>query len=83
MTKQRSKLLFNARILARAKLLKAAYSSDGKIFVRDAEDTRYLIKCDSDISKFGDVEEAKKLIERMRATQSASQSTSDGAGNTR
>lgn len=71
LTKKRSKLLFNARILARAKLLKAAYSSDGKIFVRDAEDTRYLIKCDSDISKFGDVEEAKKT-DRKNARYSVS-----------
>ena len=38
LTKKRSKLLFEARTLARADHLKAAYSSDGRIFVIDKED---------------------------------------------
>ena len=53
--------------LARAHLLKAAYSSDGRIFVLDKEDKRHLMKSDADIKTFGDVEEAKKTIARMRA----------------
>ena len=65
--KKRSKLLYDARTLARAKLLNAAYSSDGKIFVIDKEDKRRLVKTDTDIKTFGDVEEAKKIIERLRA----------------
>ena len=34
---------------ARADLLKAAYSTDGKILVRDLEDNRHMIKSDPDI----------------------------------
>ena len=67
LTKKRSKLLYDARTLAHAKLLNAAYSSDGKIFVIDKEDKRHLVKTDADIKTFGDVEEAKKIIERLRA----------------
>ena len=35
LTKKRSKLLFSARTLASADLLKAVYSTDGKILIRD------------------------------------------------
>lgn len=41
LTKRRSKLLFDARTLVHVNLLKAAYSSDGKLFVRDKEDKTY------------------------------------------
>lgn len=43
LTKTRSKVLFDARTLVRAKKLNAAYSSDGKLFVRDKDDRRHLI----------------------------------------
>ena len=59
LTKRRSKLLFDARPLERANFLKAAYSSDGKLFVRDKEDKRHIINSDGDLSDFGDVNEAK------------------------
>ena len=52
LTRSRSKLLFEARALARTKLLRAAYSSDGKLFVRDINDYRHLIKSASDLTKF-------------------------------
>ena len=71
-TRKRSKPLFNARTLARADLLTAAYSSDGKIFVKDLEDHRHMIKSDSDVRKIGDVEEAKKKIERKRLAKLSS-----------
>ena len=59
LTKRRSKLLFDARPLVRTNFLKAAYSSDGKLFVRDKEDKRHIINSDGDLSDFGDVNEAK------------------------
>ena len=45
LTKRRSEILFEARNLRRANKLKAAYSSDGKVLVRDKKDksTRYPI----------------------------------------
>lgn len=50
---------------------KTAYSSLGKIFVKDSSDERHLIKTKSDISKFGDLEEAKKaLTERSKSRSS-------------
>ena len=61
LTKKRSKLLYDARTLAHAKLLNAAYSLD----------KRHLVKTDADIKTFGDVEEAKKIIERLRALKAA------------
>ena len=69
LTKRRSKLLFGARTLVRANLLKAAYSSDGKLFVRDKEDKRQIINSDGDRSEFGDVNEAKKQLDRLHALQ--------------
>lgn len=56
-------------------MLTAAYSSDGKIFVKDLEDHRYMIKSDSDIAKIGDVEGAKETIERKRLAKLSSQFT--------
>ena len=83
LTKKRSKLLYDARILARAEIVKAAYSTDGKLYIRDHGDTRHTIKSDSDIERFGNVDEAKKMIDRMRLLRLTSQFTSstvaDGA----
>ena len=66
LTRTRSKLLFNARTLMRAKKLKSAYSSDGKIFIRDNDDNRLLVKSDSDILEYGDPEGARKQLEREK-----------------
>ena len=67
LTKKRSKLLYNARCLVRTKKLKSAYASDGKIFVRDEHDRRHLIKCDIDLSEFGDPTESRKDLARLAA----------------
>ena len=69
LTKRRSKLLFDARTLVRANPLKAAYSSDGKLFVRDKEDKRHIINSDDDLNDFGDVNETKKQLDSLRALQ--------------
>lgn len=69
LTKIRSKLLYDARIFVRAKYLSAAYSSDGRIFVRDNNNGRRIINSDDDLLEFGDVEEAKKEADRLRALQ--------------
>ena len=62
LTKARSKLLFDARTLVRAKKLNAAYSSDGKLFVRDKDDRRQLIQSYEDILKFGEPEQARREL---------------------
>ena len=67
LTKKRSKLLYDARCLVRTKKLKSAYASDGKIFVRDEHDRRHLIKCDIDLSEFGDPTESRKDLARLVA----------------
>lgn len=53
LTKFRSEILFEARSLRRARKLNSAYSSDGKLFVRDLEDRRYQISSLDDLVKFG------------------------------
>ena len=62
LTKLRSKLLFDARSLVRANMLKSAYSADGKIFVRDNGEVRHMIKTYTDILKFGNPDEARKIV---------------------
>ena len=52
LTKTRSKILFEARIPRRENKLKAAYSSDGKILVRDLEDKRHIINSLDDLVKY-------------------------------
>lgn len=54
LTSSRSKLLFDARRLVKAKVLKSAYSADGRILVRDFADKRYLIQDETDLNKHGD-----------------------------
>lgn len=49
LTEKRSKLLLEARTLARPDLPKAAFSSDVKIFVIDKGGKRHLIKSETDI----------------------------------
>ena len=44
LTSNRSKLLFDARPLVKAKVLKSAYSADGRKLVKVFADKRYLIQ---------------------------------------
>lgn len=46
LTRCRSKILYEARLSAKGDnaLLKAAYSSDGKIFIIDKTDTRHMVQ---------------------------------------
>ena len=67
LTSRRSKLLFDARSLVRNKLIKAAYSSDGKILIRDKFDVRHIIRSDLDLNRFGDADAAKPYLLRSRA----------------
>lgn len=80
LTKKRSKLLYDARCLVRAKKLKSAYASDGKIFVRDEHDRRQLIKCDSDLSEFGNPTESRKDLARLAALPPPVLDSATGAG---
>lgn len=73
LTNKRSKLLYNARILRRVKKIKAAYSTNGKIYIRDNADTRHRIQSDDDLGKFGDVEAVKLDLEAARGRSSQSQ----------
>ena len=76
LTMLRSKLLYDARCLVRTNKLRSAYASDGKIFVRDKDDHRRLIRNDSDILEFGDPKEARnELTRRARVVPSASASS--------
>lgn len=53
LTQSRSKLLYNARLLTKGDtaIFKAAYSSDGKIFILDKSDTRHLIQSNDSLNK--------------------------------
>ncbi|MEW8544179.1 MAG: hypothetical protein AB2693_11655, partial [Candidatus Thiodiazotropha sp.] len=53
LTKYRSGILFEARSLKRAGKLKAAYSSDGKLFIRDLTDNRIQISALKDLVRYG------------------------------
>ena len=53
LTTRRSELLYKARLYVRARLLKSAYSSDGKIYVKDKADKKHLITTVSDLNAFG------------------------------
>lgn len=60
LTKKRSQLLLDARCLFRVEKLAAAYSLDGRLFVRDDQNNRHYIQSDDDLKVFGDPMEAKK-----------------------
>ena len=45
---RRSKILFAARNLVRANKLKAAYLSDGKLFLRDNNDEKYHVTSEAE-----------------------------------
>ena len=53
LTKRRSEILFEARKLRRSNKLKSAYSSDGKIIVRDNNDKKHQINTLDDLVQFG------------------------------
>ena len=53
LTAHRNKLLYNARQYVRNRLLKSAYSCDGKIYVVDETNKRYLITVPEDLNAFG------------------------------
>lgn len=78
LTRLRSKLLFDARCLVRAGKLKAAYASDGKIFVRDNGERRHLIKTKSDLSLFGDPKDSREQMARNINNVNYMPSTSAG-----
>ena len=46
--------MFDARRLVKAKVLKSAYSADGRKPVRDFADKRYLIQNETDLNRHGD-----------------------------
>ena len=54
LTRTRAKLLYDERTLhvALVNKIQGAYSLDGKIFIRDNEDKRLLVKSDSDILEY-------------------------------
>lgn len=52
LTKIRGQLLFEARRLKRDNKIKAAFSSDGKIFIYDINNTRHSIKNSTDLDPF-------------------------------
>ena len=56
LTARRSKILFTARHLVRAKQLKAAYSGDGKIFTKDNDDVKHHIKSETDLIQYDGVD---------------------------
>lgn len=62
LTKKRSQLLYDARCLFRVEKLAAAYSLDGRLFVRDDQNHRHYIQSDDDLKVFGDPTEAKKEL---------------------
>ena len=66
LTRIRSKLLFDARSLVRAKKLLASYSSDGKIFVLDEANKRHVIGTHEELRKFGDPEEARQELAKAK-----------------
>lgn len=55
------------------KKIKAAYSTNGKIYIKDNADTRHRIQSDDDLGKFGDVEAVKLDLEAARGRSSQSQ----------
>ena len=53
LTARRSELLFSARKYVKSKQLKTAYSSDGRVYVKDNNDVRHLIIDQADLQAFG------------------------------
>ena len=57
----RSKLLYNARKLVREKRLRAAYTSDGKIFIKDNDGEKHLITSQEQLTPFSTVDRQTDL----------------------
>ena len=55
-TSRRSKLLYNARKLVREKRLRAAYTSDGRIFIKDNDGEKHLITSQEQLTTFSTVD---------------------------
>ena len=55
LTKYRDKLLFLSRTLCRNNMIKQAWSSNGKIRVRDKSDRVHIVRQESDLVSFGHV----------------------------
>ena len=69
LTRYRSKLLFDARSLVRCNKLKSAYSSDGKIFIRDHNDHCSVVRCDIDLHPFEDIVNTRGVPARRPLTR--------------
>ena len=67
LTKPRNKILLKACKMVKEKHLNSAWSSDGTILVRDKDDEKHRIMCESDLAKFGPVPKLKGEIEREAA----------------
>ena len=80
LTSNRSKLLFDARRLVKAKVLKSAYSADGRILVRDFADKRYLIQNETDLNKHGDPDQPVGAVAGAWASATATAQTGRRSG---
>ena len=67
-----TKLLFDARSLVCSNKLQSAYSSDGKIFIRDHNDHRSVVRCDIDLHPFEDIVNTLGVPARRPTTRSFS-----------
>lgn len=67
LTRTRGEILYYARRYIKDKQLKSAYSSDGKLFVYDNNETWHLIKTEKDLNAFSDLEELKEKIKLEKA----------------
>ena len=62
LTKKRSQLLYDARCLFRVEKLTAAYSLDGRLFVRDDQNQRHYIQSEADLKDLDDPKEARRNL---------------------
>ena len=53
LTKKRSEILYHARQLAKQGKLNAAFSLDGRIFIKDSEDKRHQVKTKEALIAYG------------------------------
>lgn len=53
LTKRRARLLYLCRQLCRQRYLRNAWTSNGKILVKDHQDKRHVIQDERDLVKFG------------------------------
>ena len=60
LTKSRSKLLWEARQKVKGNFLWGAWSSDGRLFIKDTKDKVYKLTCSSDISQRASKDPVKK-----------------------